>query len=59
MWALVPHYGAHFEDTLLFVDEHAAMTYWRGLPANECVSVIQLYEDPDIGAWIFPSQKRV
>lgn len=60
MWALVPHYGAHFEDALLFADEYKAMTYWRGLSANDCVSVIQLYEDPDSGAWVFPSsQKRV
>lgn len=53
MWALVPHYGAECEETLIFTDEYAAMTFWRGLHYKECVSVVRLYEDPVSGAWIF------
>jgi hypothetical protein len=52
MWALVPYHGAECEETLIFTDEYAAMTHWRGLPDKECVLVVPLYQDADIGAWV-------
>ena len=52
MWALVPHHGAEYEETLIFTDEYAAMTHWRSLPSKECVSVIPLVQDSSSGGWI-------
>ena len=50
--ALVPHHGAEFEETLIFTDEHTAMTYWRALPYRDCVSYIKLYEDVYSDGWV-------
>lgn len=50
--ALVPHYGAEFEETLIFTDENTAMTYWRALPHNDCVSFVRLYKDEHSDGWV-------
>jgi hypothetical protein len=52
MFALVPHYGAEFEETLIFTDEDMAMTYWRALPHKECVSFVRLYKDEYSDGWV-------
>ena len=52
MYALVPHYGAGFEEILIFTEEETAMAYWRFIPARDCVSVVKMYEDALSDAWI-------
>lgn len=50
--ALVPRYGADFEEILIFTNEETAMAYWRFIPARDCVSVVKMYEDALSDAWI-------
>ena len=52
MYALVPHYGAGFEEILIFTEEETAMAYWRFIPARDCVSVVKMYEDALSDGWI-------
>ena len=56
--ALVPHYGAEFEETLIFTDEKTAMTYWRALPHRDCVSYVPLYEDMYSDGWVLSLTPR-
>ena len=57
--ALVPNYGAEFEETLIFTDENTAMTYWRALPHADCVSFVRLYEDLFSDGWVLSLAPRL
>ena len=57
--ALVPNYGAEFEETLIFTDEKTAMTYWRALPHAQCVSYVRLYEDIFSDGWVLSLAPRL
>lgn len=41
------------EHTIVFLERHDAMTYWRGLNNRADVLVVEMVEDPS-GGWITP-----
>ena len=49
---LVPHYGAGFEETLVFTSLEKATRVWAFLENRECVEFRKLTFDPDLEAWI-------
>ena len=57
--ALVPHFGDDHEwqETLVFTDEHTAMTYWRALPERDRVTYIKMYEDLYSDGWVLSHVK--
>jgi hypothetical protein len=49
---LVPHYGAGFEETLVFTSLEKATRVWAFLENRECVEFRRLTFDPELEAWI-------
>jgi hypothetical protein len=49
---LVPHYGAGFEETLVFTSLEKATRVWAFLENRECVEFRRLTFDPELDAWI-------
>jgi len=49
---LVPHYGAPFEDTMVFTSLEKAMKVWLFLENRDCVEVRKLTLDVELDAWI-------
>jgi hypothetical protein len=50
---LVPHYGAGFEETIVFTTLEKAMKVWLFLENRDCVEVRKLVFDVDLDAWIY------
>jgi hypothetical protein len=48
---LIPHYGAPFEETLVFTSLEKAKRVWAFLENRECVEFKILTFDVDLDAW--------
>lgn len=50
---LIPHYGAPFDETIVFTNREKAMRYWQFLENRECVEFRELTFDSEMDAWYY------